>query len=593
MGSIDNSIDANAVAGRRTAKAWWKESSVYQIYPASFKDSNGDGVGDIPGITSKLDYIHKLGVDIVWLSPVFKSPQVDMGYDISDYYSIHAPYGTVEDVDDLILKLHERKMKLVMDLVVNHTSDQHEWFREARSSVDSPYRDWYIWKKPVFGADGKRQPPNNWVSYFGGSAWEFDEASGEYYLHLFATEQPDLNWENPKVRDAVHKIIRFWLDKGVDGFRMDVINFISKDPLLPNAPISNPDSEWQSGAQYYACGPKLHEYLRDIGSILKEYDAFSVGEMPEVNDVKEILNAVGYDRGELNMIFHFEIVSLDHGPGGKFTSGNWEMQDLKAIVSKWQTFMHQNNGWNALYLENHDQPRTVSRFASDKLEDRTLSAKMLATFLGFQSGTVFIYQGQELGMPNVPNGWAIEKYQDIETLNHWQEIVSTKPEDNDLHSTSLAEYRKKSRDNGRTPMQWDASTYAGFSDAKPWISVHDDYPVWNASIQVDDQQSVYHYWSNVLRLRKEFPDVLVYGSFELISPENPDVFAYTRTSETGSLALAVINFRASEISWTIPEQVKKLWSSGSIALSNYPQNKRSVVDSEIGLAPFEAFLWLA
>ncbi|KAJ5493953.1 CAZyme family GH13 [Penicillium fimorum] len=592
MGSIDAILDMNEVGGQPSVKAWWKESSVYQIYPASFKDSDGDGVGDIPGIISKLDYIHQLGVDIVWLNPVFESPQVDMGYDISDYYGIHPPYGTVQDVDELIQRLHERKMKLVMDLVVNHTSDQHQWFRNARSSINNPYRDWYIWRKPMFGIDGKPQPPNNWVSYFGGSAWEYDEASGEYYLHLFAKEQPDLNWENPQVRSAVHQIIRHWLDKGVDGFRMDVINFISKDPSFPNAPITDPASKWQSGAKYYACGPKLHDYLRDIGSILKEYDAFSVGEMPEVSDVQEILNAVGYDRGELNMIFHFEIVGLDHGAGGKFTCGNWEMRDLKAIVSKWQTSMHENNGWNALYLENHDQPRTVSRFASDKLEDRTRSAKMLATFMGFQSGTVFIYQGQELGMPNVPRTWSIEEYRDIETLNHWHEITRTNPDDIGLHSANLAEYRMKSRDNGRTPMQWDASTNAGFSPVKPWISVHDDYTVWNAALQVDDEESVYHYWSNVLRLRKTFPEILVYGSFELISPEHSDVFSYTRTSETGC-ALVVVNFRANKISWSVPEPTRERFPSGKTILSNYPQETRSVLDSVIQLAPFEAFLWLA
>ncbi|KAJ5649621.1 CAZyme family GH13 [Penicillium longicatenatum] len=609
MGSIAAPPDTDEANHRPTAKAWWKESSVYQIYPASFKDSNGDGIGDIPGIISKLDYVHGLGVDIVWLNPVFESPQIDMGYDISDYYKIHPPYGTVQDVEELISKLHERKMKLVMDLVVNHTSDQHHWFREARSSIDNRYRDWYIWRKPVFSADGKPQPPNNWVSYFGGSAWEYDQASGEYYLHLFAKEQPDLNWENSQVRSAVHQIIRHWLDKGVDGFRMDVINFISKDPLFPDAPITDPDSTWQSGAKYYACGPKLHHYLREIGAILKAYDAFSVGEMPEVSDVQEILNAVGYNRGELNMIFHFELVSLDHGEGGKFTRGRWKMQDLKAIVSKWQTSMHQNNGWNALYLENHDQPRTVSRFASDKLSDRALSAKMLATFLGFQSGTIFIYQGQELGMPNVPLGWTIEEYRDIETLNHWQEyvlfhekvppatdgfvrITSTQAKDSALQSASLAEYRMKSRDNGRTPMQWDATVHAGFSIAKPWISVHDDYPLWNAEIQVENNDSVYHYWSNVLRLRKRYPEILVYGSFDLISSDHPDVFAYTRTSETGR-ALAVINFRASEIEWTVPEEFRESWSSGSTILSNYSRKQRSKLDSMVYLAPFEAFLWLA
>lgn len=305
-------------------RAWWKESSVYQIYPASFKDSNGDGIGDLKGILSQLDYIQKLGVDIVWLNPIFKSPQIDMGYDISDYYSIHEPYGTIDDVDALIQGLHYRGMKLVLDLVVNHTSDQvgeifvpypptiadnvkHPWFVNARSSPSSEYRDFYIWKKPRYDENGQRHPPNNWASYFGGSAWEYDEPSGEYYLHLFAKEQPDLNWENPRVREEVYKIIRFWLDRGADGYRMDVINFISKHPDFPDAPIKNAASKWQNASEYYSHGPRLHEYLHDIGMILKEYDAFSVGEMPEVKDTNEILKAVGFDREELNMIFHFEL----------------------------------------------------------------------------------------------------------------------------------------------------------------------------------------------------------------------------------------------------------------------------------------------
>jgi glycosidase len=305
------SLNSSSVTPNPTLKrAWWKESSVYQIYPASFKDSNGDGIGDLKGIISQVDYIKKLGSDIVWLSPIFKSPQVDMGYDISDYYSIHEPYGTVEDVDTLAKELHSRGMKLVLDLVVNHTSDQHPWFVDARSSPTSAYRDWYIWGKSKFDAQGNRQPPNNWRSYFGGSAWEYDEPSGEYYLHLFAKEQPDLNWANPKVREEVHRIVRFWLDRGADGYRMDVINFISKHPDLPDIIKGdehfNPETKYQNGSKYYACGPRLHEYLQDIGKILKEYDAFSVGEMPEVNDPHEIIKVVGADRGELSMIFNFE-----------------------------------------------------------------------------------------------------------------------------------------------------------------------------------------------------------------------------------------------------------------------------------------------
>ncbi|KAJ5912191.1 CAZyme family GH13 [Penicillium subrubescens] len=575
-----------------TPRAWWKESSVYQIYTPSFKDSNGDGIGDLRGVIDKLDYIQNLGVDIVWLNPVFKSPQVDMGYDISDYVDIHPPYGTAADVDELTEALHQRGMRLVMDLVVNHTSDQHPWFQESRSSPTNEYRDWYIWKKPKFGKDGQRQPPNNWVSYFGGSAWEYDAASGEYYLHLFAKEQPDLNWETPAVRAAVEKIMRYWLDKGIDGFRMDVINFISKDLDFPDAAITNPDSVWQNGAQYYACGPRLHEYLQDIGKILKEYDAFSVGEMPEVNDSDEILKAVGFDRGELSMIFHFELMGLDHGAGGKFTPREWKVSELKSIVSKWQTVMHENNGWNALYLENHDQPRTVSRFAVDHPQYRALSAKLLATFLGFQSGTVFIYQGQELGMANVPHDWTIDRYRDIETLNHWEELQLTKQDQSALHAATLAEYRSKSRDNARTPIQWDDSTNAGFSTGVPWIPVHEDYPAWNAAAQLAEQGSVYHYWARVLQLRKQYPDIFVYGSFELVSSDDSEIFAYARHSSAGT-ALVVLNFEPKEVSWTMPQNLFA-GRGAEVVLSNYSRGKISTVAGErITLAPLEAFVLLS
>ncbi|QGI87407.1 hypothetical protein CEK25_002363 [Fusarium fujikuroi] len=476
------------------SEAWWKEASVYQIYPSSFKDSNGDGIGDIPGVIEKLDYFKNLGVDIVWLCPVYPSPQVDMGYDVADYCDIDPQYGTMADVERLIEGLHSRDLKLLMDLVVNHTSDKHKWFQESKSSKDSPYRDWYIWRKPRYDENGERQPPNNWLSYFGGtysqtgtsfpvvnmrfstgSAWEYDSASDEYYLHLFAKEQPDLNWEHAPVREAVHDIIRFWLGKGVDGFRMDVINFISKQDGLPDATVKIPGAKYQWGDEHYACGPRLHEYLQDIGKILKEYNAFSVGEMPAVQDPKEVIKSVGESRGELNMIFNFEIVDMDHGDGGKFSPRKWEMQDLKRIVNKWQTFMYKNKGWNALYLENHDQARTVSRWASDKPAYRALSAKMLSTFLCFQSGTVFVYQGQELGMANMPADWEMTEHRDLETLNHWEELKQTPGSDAAVLDIARKEYQLKSRDHARTPVQWDSSTNAGFSTATPWIRVNDDY----------------------------------------------------------------------------------------------------------------------
>ncbi|KAL2827988.1 glycoside hydrolase superfamily [Aspergillus cavernicola] len=574
-------------------KKWWKESCVYQVYPSSFCDSNGDGIGDIQGIISKLDYIKNLGSDIIWLNPIFSSPQVDMGYDISDYYGIHPPYGTLQDLDELAAGIHSRGMKLVLDLVVNHTSDQHRWFQESRSSVINAYRDWYIWRKPVF-RDGERHPPNNWRSYFGGSAWTYDEGTGEYYLHLFASEQPDLNWENPQVPAAVHDIVRYWLDHGADGFRMDVINFISKDQTFPDAPITNPGSPWQTGKQFYACGPRLHEYLQGIGKILKEYDAFSVGEMLDVDDAAEILKAVGHDREEVNMAFHFEIVNMDHGPTDKFAQRKWDLGELKSIVSKWQHFMHDNHGWNAIYLENHDQGRSVSRFASDQPEHRELSAKLLATLLGCQSGTLFVYQGQELGMPNVPQDWPLDNYRDIETLNHWKELTSSNPEKTSLHQSALTEYRLKSRDNSRTPMQWDDSLNAGFSTAKPWIPVHKDYATLNAAAQVKDPGSVYWYWSKILEFRKLYSDTLVYGSFALVEAENRDVFAFVRSpsarSQLPPQALIVLNFRPYEVSWTLPPKV--ISNPRHVVLSNYPERIGSKLteSGSISLGPMEALV---
>ncbi|OBT99448.1 hypothetical protein VE01_02904 [Pseudogymnoascus verrucosus] len=574
-------------------RAWWKEASVYQIYPASFKDSNGDGIGDIPGITSELDYLKSLGVDLVWLSPILQSPQVDMGYDISDYRNIHAPYGTMDDHDNLIKGLHSRGMKYVMDLVVNHTSDQHEWFKESRSSKDNKYRDWYIWKDPKIGADGRPQPPNNWASYFGGSAWKLDEQTNQYYLHLFATEQPDLNWENPDVRDAVHSLIRFWLDKGVDGFRMDVINFISKVPGFPDAPIQDPTQEFQSGNEFYACGPRLHEFLKDIGAILKEYDAFSVGEMPGVTDPEEILKSVAFDRGELNMIFHFEIVDLDHGPGGKFTPRKWRMSDLKSVVEKWQHVMIYNGGWNALYLENHDQGRVISRFASDNPEWRALSGKMLATFLALQSGTVFVYQGQELAMKNVPAEWTIDDFRDIETLNHWHELLAAYPDDKERQAVAMQEYRIKSRDNARTPMQWNKSAHAGFTTGeKPWINVHGDYETWNAEAQVNQPDSVYHYWAKLLKLRLKLKDVIVYGDFIPVGTAHNDVFAYMRsTPGSEGAALVVANFRAEAVSWKVPTEVEPFASEGQKIIGNYETGPTISGGDTIELRPFEAVVY--
>lgn len=576
-------------------RAWWKEATVYQVYPASFCDSNGDGLGDIPGITSKLDHIKNLGADVVWSSPILDSPQVDMGYDICNYKDIYAPYGTMADHDALIKGLHDRGMKYVLDLVVNHTSNEHPWFKESRSSKDNKYRDWYIWRPAKYSESGERVPPNNWESCFSGSAWEWDEHTQEYYLRLFAYAQPDLNWENPEVVAAVHDIVRFWLDRGVDGFRMDVINFISKEPGLPDAPITKPGF-LQNGIQWYSCGPRLHEFFQGLGSILKEYDAFSVGEMPGVYDPQEIAKAVSQDRGELGMAFHFEIMDLDNGTSSKFgTDQSFNVRGLKDIVNKWQNFMFENAGWNALYMENHDQGRKISRFASDSPEYRVVSSKMLATHLALQSGTVFIYQGQELAQINVPHDWPIEKYKDIECLNHWESIMRDHPDDKDLQARTLKQYRLTARDNARTPVQWSAAPNAGFTDegVTPWMDIHPDYNEWNAESVVKDPNSSYHYWAKILKLRKDHKDIFVYGGFKMVDMPNEEVVAYLRTSEDGKgRALVVTSFSGKDIEWTIPEEEVKLFGANAqIAASNY--GTPLLVRGKASLRPYEAFVLLS
>lgn len=407
---------------------WWKEAVVYQIYPASFLDSNGDGWGDVKGITSKLDYLKDLGIDVIWLSPIYKSPQADMGYDIADYEDIDPSYGTLADVDNLIHETKKRGMKLVMDLVVNHTSEEHAWFLDSRSSKESKKRDWYIWKPAKYDADGNRQPPNNWAQILGeaNSAWTWDEKTQEYYLSLFTPEQPDLNWENPDVREAVHNILRFWLDRGVSGFRMDVINLISKVQTFPDAPISVKDAKYQPGDKYFANGPRLHEWLKELRrDVLSKYDTLTVGEMPFVRDEDEVIKVVGSESGELNMIFNFDLVDIDNVPGDfKYTLHPWDARDLKKIVNRLQRLMLERDGWNTLYVENHDQPRSISRYTDDSDEWRSYGAKLLCLMQTTLAGTLYVYQGEEIGMRNIPKEWGPEEYKDIESINFFKKYVS-------------------------------------------------------------------------------------------------------------------------------------------------------------------------
>ncbi|KAH7113107.1 glycoside hydrolase family 13 protein [Dactylonectria estremocensis] len=578
-------------AGTQDARrVWWKEASVYQIYPASFCDSNGDGIGDIPGIITKLDYLKHLGVDVLWLCPVYESPQVDMGYDIADYRSIHRPYGTLKDVENLITGLHERGMKLVMDLVVNHTSDQHAWFQESMSSLNSSKRDWYIWKKPLFDAQGNRHPPNNWESIFGGSAWAYDEVTGEYFLHLFCKEQPDLNWENPIVVEEVHDVMRFWLNKGVDGFRMDVINLISKTPGFPDAPTTVPGQEFQPAHHYYANGPRLHEFLRGLRQILDQYDAFAVGEMPWAEDEGDVINSVAADRKELNMIFQFDIVSMDNGPGGKFSPKPWSPRTLKDIVEKWQTCMYENNGWNALFLENHDQSRSVSRFTPHHSLNWKFAAKMLATFIGLQSGTLFVYQGQELGMSNLPREWPIEEYKDVETQNFYELAQERLAGDEVSLELFLDEVRLKARDHARSPVQWNSEQYGGFSTGVPWMRVNEDYVQRNAEQQLADPTSVFSHWRHVLELRRQYREIFIYSGFKMVDREHPAVLCYQRVGRTAS-ATIVANLTEGEQEWSLPQATEDSLKNGTTVLANYGTRKE-LRGHILLLRPFESFVLL-
>ncbi|MFQ6860438.1 MAG: glycoside hydrolase family 13 protein [Beduini sp.] len=524
-------------------QTWWKESVIYQVYPRSFKDSNHDGIGDINGIREKLDYLADLGVDVVWLSPIYASPNEDNGYDISDYQAIMKEFGTMEDFDALLNEAHQKGLKIVMDLVVNHTSDEHQWFIESRKSKDNPYRDYYIWKE-----GNQDHYPNNWGSVFSGPAWQYDEATNMYYLHLFAKKQPDLNWENKAMRQSVYDMMTWWLDKGIDGFRMDVINMISKDQSFP-------DGEKNGGlygncSPYTVNGPRVHEYLKEMNKeVLSKYDILTVGETPGVS-VKDAMGYTGEDEHELNMVFQFELMDIDLGQYGKWTPVPFDLCKLKAVMKKWQTGL-ENKGWNSLYWNNHDQPRVVSRFGNDH-EYHIKSAKMLAMCLHMHQGTPYIYQGEELGMSNVRFD-SIHDYKDIEILNAYKELVE------DKKVLSEQEFMKgvysHSRDNARTPMQWDDSAYAGFSEVQPWIAVNPNYTSINAKSQVNDPDSVYSFYKQLLTLRKQYK-IMVYGHYEILDEENPNTYMYTRTLEQQQL-LVLCNFTDQKQTVEIPNDLLK------------------------------------
>ncbi|WP_306369840.1 alpha-glucosidase [Nocardiopsis sp. CC223A] len=506
---------------------WWKSAVVYQIYPSSFQDGDGDGMGDLPGVIDRLDYLHTLGVDVVWLSPVYPSPLDDNGYDISDHLDIHPRFGTLADWDRLRDGLHARGMRLIMDLVVNHTSDEHPWFVDSRASRDSPYRDFYFWR-PGRG-DG---PPNNWGSVFSGPAWTRDDATGEYFLHLFSRRQPDLNWENPKVRAQVHAIARWWLDRGADGFRMDVINFVSKVPGLPDGPVP-PGGRYGLFAEYSINGPRLHEFLGGLrDAAFAGRDVLTVGEMPGV-DVEQARAHTDPEGGEVSMVFQFEHVDLDHGPGGKFDRVPLDLRRLKGSLDRWQLGLA-DRGWNSLYLNNHDQPRAVSRFGDDG-EHRVASAKTLATTLHMMRGTPYVYQGEELGMTDA--GFSdISEYRDVETLNHHRHALAAGADG----SRVMAGIARMSRDNARTPMQWDASPNAGFTTGTPWIAVNPNHTEINAEAALADPDSVFHHYRRLIALRKEH-SVVVHGAYTPLLPDHPALYAYTRTLD-GTVLTVLANW---------------------------------------------------
>ena len=580
-------------------RQWWKEAVVYQVYPRSFNDANGDGIGDLKGITEKLPYLAKLGINVIWLSPVFDSPNVDNGYDISDYFAIMSDFGTMEDFDEMLETAHKHGIKILMDLVANHTSDQHPWFKESRSSKDNPYRDYYIWKDPKgFDENGKPIPPNNWASEFGGPAWEWDEATGQFYLHIFFKEQPDLNWENEKVREDLYSMVRWWLDKGVDGFRLDAINIISKPEGFPDDPSTDFEKHTSSIPFVISNGTMVHPWMKELTrETFSRYDVMTVGETSATSPEDAKLWA-GYHTGELNMIFHFDHMGVDNDPngklGGKWSYAPYKLTELKRILNDWQTTL-EGNAWGSLYWNNHDQPRVVSRFGNDSDEFRTLSAKQLATTLHFMQGTPYIYQGEEIGMTNVKFD-SIEDYRDGDSIRFYEDMhVDHKRLS---HEEAMQAIYIKGRDNARTPVQWDSSANAGFSPegVTTWINVNPNYPEINAEAVLADEDSIFYHYQQLVALRRgELKDLMVYASFAPVDslqvPHDEDeaVYAYTRTggadgSPANESLLVISNFTAEEQErdFAVLNEARESGARVELVSSNYKDDAGST------LRPYEA-----
>lgn len=564
------SIMMNASTRKKLPTDWWKKAVVYQVYPRSFQDSDGDGIGDLNGITSRLEYIKNLGIDVIWLNPIYVSPNVDGGYDISDYENINPSLGTMADFDNLLAKAHSLGLMVMMDLVVNHTSDEHAWFEASKAGIDNEKRDYYIWRDAV-----DNHEPNNWGSYFDGSAWTFDRQTQQYYLHLFAEKQPDLNWENPQLRNSIYKMMNFWVDKGVDGFRMDVINLISKPVGLPDAPKAVND-KFGNVELVVANGPQVHEFLRELNqNVLHGQNLITVGETPGAQP-EDALNYAGATTNELNMVFQFEHMELDNNDDpslGKWSDKQPRLEDLRQSLTKWQYGLY-GKAWNSLYWNNHDRPRTVSRFGNDSNQYRVLCAKMLATLLHFMQGTPYIYQGEEIGMTNIEFD-NISEYRDIESLNAYHYLVDKNKRVD--HATMMRYLHHTSRDNARTPMQWSDAKYAGFSDHEPWLAVNANYQEINVAQALHAPGSILAYYQQLIELRHTLP-IITDGQYKLVTDNENDheVYAYTRKN-TDTTLLVICNFTANEL--------QRAYGSGSqyeLLISNYSD------DLGERLRPYEA-----
>ncbi|KAM3414719.1 hypothetical protein BST61_g9876 [Cercospora zeina] len=564
------------------ADAWWKEGVVYQIYPASYNDSNNDGMGDLEGIIQKLDYIKSLGVTIVWICPHFDSPQVDMGYDISDYQAIYPPYGNLDDCERLIKECHKRDLKIIFDLVVNHTSSEHTWFKESRSSKTNSKRDWYIWRPAKYDSQGKRMAPNNWRGNFSLPAWTWDEETQEYYLHLFAREQPDLNWENPDVRKAIWEdIVEFWLKRGVNGFRVDTVNMYSKGDMK-DAPITEPEAETQFAGLQYCNGPRMHEFLSEMNAVMSKYGAFTVGECPNTPDMAKVVKYVSAAEKQLNMVFQFDVVDVSRECGADpNVEPSFSLAQFKAAIARTQEIMDHQDAWTTAFLENHDQARSISRFASDAPEYRDASARMLALLLVTLSGTLYVYQGQELGLRNFPLSWPIEEYKDLSSQNWYEYIKRTHNGDEKTLAGTKRALQRLARDHARVPMQWDSSANAGFSQVEPWMRVNDDYESYNADAQEKNPKSNLAFWKKMIALRKEHKELFVYGLFKVLDAENSNTFTFSKTFGDKE-AIVVLNFSADEQESGVPPAR----SSAKLLMSSDGNN------GEQKLAPFEGRVYV-